>query len=104
MQISCQSFAKMLIHFYFGKFPALRISPIFSEGHTQILFHIDGSNSFAYIMHAIMIIMRGRIVTRYLKSATEDMLQNNHTEIRCLCRSKKVLDPFSSCLKEHAHA
>ena len=43
MHMSCQCFAKMLIHFYFGKFLALWICSIFSKGHAEILFESDGS-------------------------------------------------------------
>jgi hypothetical protein len=31
MQMSCQCFAKMLIHYRFGKFLALRIGPILGK-------------------------------------------------------------------------
>jgi hypothetical protein len=53
-----------------------------------------------------MIIMRERIVDRYLKHATNNMLQNNHTEIRCLYRRCKLgtfLGPFFGKLQEHRH-
>jgi hypothetical protein len=93
MQMSCQCFAKMLIHFRFVKFLALRIGHIFRKGHAEILFDIDGSNSLSYLVQAIMIIMSGRVVTKYLESAMEDMLRNKQKEIRCPCRkcNKKVL-------------
>jgi hypothetical protein len=51
-----------------------------------------------------MIIMSGRIVARYLKSMTEDMLRNKRKKIRCPCQRCKqgcFIDPFSGCFKEH---
>jgi hypothetical protein len=54
----------------------------FRKGPAKNLFDIDGSNSLAYILQAIMIIMSGRVVTRYLESATEDMLRNKQKDIR----------------------
>ena len=51
-----------------------------------------------------MVIMSERIVARYLKHVTDDMLQNNRTEIKCLCRKcrlKTLHDPFSRKLQEH---
>src|SRR3954466_10591843 len=48
--------------------------------------------------------MSERVVNKYLRYATDDMIQNNRTEIRCPCRKcKKVglLNPFSGELLEH---
>src|ERR1041385_4342493 len=48
--------------------------------------------------------MSERVVNKYLRYATDDMIQNNRREIRCLCRKcKKVglLNPFSGELLEH---
>jgi hypothetical protein len=104
MKMSCQCFAEMLIHFRFGKFLALRVGPICSKVMPKFCMTTDGSNSLAYTMQAIMVIMSERIVTRYLKYATDDMFQNNRTEIRCPCRKCKLgtlLNFFSSILQEH---
>src|SRR5664279_4668794 len=51
-----------------------------------------------------MVIMSERIVTRYLKNATDDMLQNNREEIRCPCRKCKLSTlhhPFSGKVRDH---
>ena len=48
--------------------------------------------------------MSERVVTRYLRYAMKDMIQNNRKEIRCPCRKCKklgLLNPFSGDLLEH---
>src|SRR4051812_34850006 len=48
--------------------------------------------------------MSERVVKKYLRYATDDMIQNNRREIRCLCRKcKKVglMYPFSREFLEH---
>src|ERR1041384_1755014 len=48
--------------------------------------------------------MSERVVNKYLRYATDDMIQNNRTEIRCPCRKYKkvgLLNPFSEELLEH---
>ena len=102
--MSCQCFAEMLIHFCFGKFRALRVGPIFGKVMPKFCMTTDGSNSLAYTVQAIMVITRERNVARYLKYATNDMFQNNCTEIRCPCKKCKLgtlHNPFSGRLQEH---
>ena len=44
------------------------------------------------------------IVARFLRSAMAEMIQNNKTEIRCLCRRcklKSLMDPDSDTIKGH---
>ena len=51
-----------------------------------------------------MVIISEHVMNRYLKYATEDMLQNNRKEIRCPCRKCKnlgLLNPFTGELLEH---
>jgi hypothetical protein len=98
----------MLIHFCFGKFLALRICSIFSIGHAEILFESDGS-LLLISCRKIMIQMSERMVTRWLKSATENMIQNKETEIRCMCWKCKqtcllnLFDVHGVCLISLGH-
>ena len=51
-----------------------------------------------------MVTLSERVVNRYLRHATEDMLRNNHKVIRCPCRKCRLegaLDLFSGQLLEH---
>ena len=51
-----------------------------------------------------MIRMSSRVVDRYLAAATEDMIKNEETEIKCPCREckqKYLLNPFNGILKGH---
>jgi hypothetical protein len=55
-------------------------------------------------MQATMVRMKESTVDRYLRCATEDMIQNNYKEILCPCQMCKLgtlLDPFSGKLWEH---
>src|SRR4051812_32793752 len=48
--------------------------------------------------------MSDRVVKKYFRYATDDMIQNNRREIRCPCRKCKklgLLNPFSGELLEH---
>src|SRR3954465_714761 len=52
----------------------------------------------------MVLIMSECIVARFLKCATADMIRNNKTEIRCLCRRCKlnwVIDPDFKNLQAH---
>jgi hypothetical protein len=55
-------------------------------------------------MQVKMVMMKESTVIRYLSHATDDMIQNNLKEIRCLCRKCKLrtlFNPFSDKVLEH---
>jgi hypothetical protein len=52
----------------------------------------------------MVIMMNESMVSRYMKSATIEMMNNNGTEIRCLCRKCNlgtVFDPYSGLVQQH---
>ena len=51
-----------------------------------------------------MVTLSERVVNRFLRHATEEMLRNNRKIIQCSCRKCRLegaLDPFSGQLLEH---
>ena len=93
-------FAEMLIYFRFSKFRANSICPIFREGHAEFLYDFDECmhfyNQFVYYYCAEFTMVSGTMVDRWLRSAVQDMKENNRTEVLCPCRKCKGivwLDP-----------
>ena len=92
----------MSIYFCFGEFRAnsRSICLIFREGHAKFLYDFDACthfyNQFVYYYHAELTMVSGMMVDRWLRSAVEDMKENNLTEVLCPCRKCKGivwLDP-----------
>jgi hypothetical protein len=103
--MSCRGFAKISIHLRFGKFMAPCVGPCIRKAIQKFLA-LDGSSSLVLRQaRATMVIMMSEsIVDRYLKSATTNMMKNNDTEIRRLCRRcklGKVFDSFSDKVQQH---
>jgi hypothetical protein len=97
-------FCWILTNFRFRKFLALLIGPIFSKGHAKIYFEI------------VRLILLPRLCrqswSEWAKGSwpdiynpwRKDMIQNNETDIRCLCRKCKqkcLMKPFDGHLKVH---
>jgi hypothetical protein len=68
--------------FLFRNFLSLCICSIFSKDHAKILFESDDS-LLPISCREIIIQMSEMMVTRWLKSAMENMIQNKEIEIRC---------------------
>jgi hypothetical protein len=60
---------------------------------------------YIYVYQATMVrSMNEGIVARYMKTATHNMIQNNQTEIKCLCHRCKLkcyIEPYSGQLQSH---
>ena len=91
----------MSISFCFGEFRANSICPIFREGHAKFLYDFDACmhfyNEFVYYNRVELTMVSGTMVDRWLRSAVQDMKENNQTEILCPCRRCKGgvwLDPY----------
>ena len=103
MLLSCLCFAEMSIYFRFGEFRAnsRSICPIFREGHAEFLYDFDACthfyNQFVYYYRAELTMVSGTMVDRWLRSAVQDMKENNRTEVLCPCQKCKGivwLDPY----------
>ena len=88
------------MYFCFGEFRANSICPIFREGHAEFLYDFDACmhfyNQFVYYYRAELTMVNGTMVDRWLRSAVQDMKENNRTEVLCPCRKCKGivwLDP-----------
>ena len=103
-------FAEMLIHFHFGKL--LHYPYVLLIGEVMPNFFDDvhaccGSNFLLYICvcRATMVLqMSSARIARYKKDAKADMIRCNRRQIRCPCRSCKLMrwiDPDSRQLEEH---
>ena len=76
------------------------ICPIFKEGHAEFLYDFDACthfyNHFFIITVQTFMMVSGTMVDRWLRSAVQDMKENNRTEVLCPCRKCKGivwLDP-----------
>ena len=72
----------------------------FREGHAEFLYDFDACthfyNQFVYYYRAELTMVSGTMVDRWLRSAVQDMKENNRTEVLCPCRKCKGivwLDP-----------
>ena len=87
MLLSCLCFAEMSIYFRFGEFWAnsRSICPIFREGHAEFLYDFDACthfyNQFVLLLITVQMFMMvgGTMVDRWLRSAVQDMKENNRT-------------------------
>ena len=63
------------------------------EGHAEFLYDFDACthfyNKFVYYYHAEFTMVSGTMVDRWLRSAVQDMKENNRTEVLCPCRNAK---------------
>ena len=103
MLLSCLCLAEMSIYFCFGEFRANsrsiyvlflgKVMPNFCM--TLMHAHIFIIKLFIITVHAFMMVS-GTMVDRWLRSAVQDMKENNLTEVLCPCRKCKGivwLDP-----------
>ena len=108
--LSCLCFAEMSIYFCFGEFrPNSRSIYVLFWGKVMpnffmTLMHacIFIINLFIITMHTFMMVS-GTMVDRWLRSAVQDMKENNLTEVLCPCRKCKGivwLDPYDNVVSK----
>ena len=118
----CMDVCRNVDSFPFRQIFALPIRPTFRRGHAEFFRSMYtfrrgtvhecvckccGSNFLFYVYHwqATMVLsMSSARISRYKKDAKADMIRRNRSQIRCPCRSCKLLrwiNPDSGQLEEH---
>lgn len=94
-------FAETLIHFRFGKFlhypyvlPLGEVMPNFSGDVHACVCMCCGYNFFLYVYHwqaTMVLTISSARIARYKKHVKADMIRRNRRQIRCSCRSCKLV-------------